>query len=50
MLEDSSFPMTLMIPYRMTFWPDSSAQSQVENIPLITIDHLIVQYPVQTIW
>jgi PIN domain nuclease of toxin-antitoxin system len=26
------------------------AQAQVENIPLITIDHLIVQYSVQTIW
>jgi PIN domain nuclease of toxin-antitoxin system len=26
------------------------AQAQVENISLITIDHLIVQYPVQTIW
>jgi PIN domain nuclease of toxin-antitoxin system len=26
------------------------AQAQVENIPLITIDHLIVQYPVQTLW
>ena len=26
------------------------AQAQAENIPIITIDHLIVQYPVRTIW
>jgi PIN domain nuclease of toxin-antitoxin system len=26
------------------------AQAQIENIPILTIDHLIVQYPVQTIW
>ena len=26
------------------------AQAQAENIPIVTIDHLIVQYPVQTIW
>lgn len=26
------------------------AQAQVENIPILTIDHLIVQYPIQTIW
>lgn len=26
------------------------AQAQVENIPILTIDHLIAQYPVQTIW
>ena len=26
------------------------AQAQAENVPIITIDHLIVQYPVRTIW
>jgi PIN domain nuclease of toxin-antitoxin system len=26
------------------------AQAQVENIPILTVDRLIVQYPVQTIW
>ena len=26
------------------------AQAQAENIPIITIDYLIVQYPVRTIW
>jgi PIN domain nuclease of toxin-antitoxin system len=26
------------------------AQAQVEDIPLITVDHLVIQYPVQTIW
>jgi PIN domain nuclease of toxin-antitoxin system len=26
------------------------AQAQVENIPILTLDKLIVQYPVQTIW
>lgn len=26
------------------------AQSQSENIPILTIDHLIARYPVQTIW
>ena len=26
------------------------AQAQAESIPIITIDHLIVQYPVRTIW
>jgi PIN domain nuclease of toxin-antitoxin system len=26
------------------------AQAQAENIPILTIDHLIVQYPVQVIW
>ena len=26
------------------------AQAQIENIPILTIDWLIEQYPVQTIW
>jgi PIN domain nuclease of toxin-antitoxin system len=26
------------------------AQAQIENIPILTVDKLIVQYPVQTIW
>lgn len=26
------------------------AQSQVENIPLLTVDHLISQYSVNVIW
>ena len=26
------------------------AQAQVENIPIVTIDHPILQYSVQTIW
>lgn len=26
------------------------AQAQVENIPILTLDQLIAQYPVQTIW
>lgn len=26
------------------------AQSQIENIPLLTVDHLISQYPVNVIW
>jgi PIN domain nuclease of toxin-antitoxin system len=26
------------------------AQAQVENIPILTVDRLIVQYPVQTTW
>jgi PIN domain nuclease of toxin-antitoxin system len=26
------------------------AQAQVENIPIVTLDKLILQYPVQTIW
>jgi PIN domain nuclease of toxin-antitoxin system len=26
------------------------AQAQVENMPILTVDRLIVQYPVQTIW
>ncbi|MGB8701337.1 MAG: type II toxin-antitoxin system VapC family toxin [Thermosynechococcaceae cyanobacterium] len=26
------------------------AQSQVENLPIITIDHQILRYPVQVIW
>jgi PIN domain nuclease of toxin-antitoxin system len=26
------------------------AQAQAENMPILTIDHLIIKYPVQTIW
>ncbi|MHC5598662.1 MAG: PIN domain-containing protein [Nostoc sp.] len=26
------------------------AQSQVENLPIVTIDQLITQYLIQTIW
>jgi PIN domain nuclease of toxin-antitoxin system len=26
------------------------AQAQAENMPILTIDHLILKYPVQTIW
>jgi PIN domain nuclease of toxin-antitoxin system len=26
------------------------AQSQIENIPFLTVDHLISQYPVNVIW
>jgi PIN domain nuclease of toxin-antitoxin system len=26
------------------------AQAQVENIPILTVDRMIVEYPVQTIW
>ena len=26
------------------------AQAQVENMPILTIDRLIIQYPIQTIW
>jgi PIN domain nuclease of toxin-antitoxin system len=26
------------------------AQAQVENIPILTVDRMIIQYPVQTIW
>jgi PIN domain nuclease of toxin-antitoxin system len=26
------------------------AQAQVEDMPILTIDHLIAQYPVKTIW
>lgn len=26
------------------------AQAQVENLPILTLDHLITQYSVQTIW
>lgn len=26
------------------------AQAQVENIPILTVDRMIIKYPVQTIW
>jgi PIN domain nuclease of toxin-antitoxin system len=26
------------------------AQAQVENIPILTVDRMIIEYPVQTIW
>jgi PIN domain nuclease of toxin-antitoxin system len=26
------------------------AQAQVENIPILTVDKMIIEYPVQTIW
>jgi PIN domain nuclease of toxin-antitoxin system len=26
------------------------AQAQVENIPILKVDRMIIEYPVQTIW